>query len=55
MASWRCGLGWCLADIEHVSAVKTDELRDMAAMVCMAAEVDSAFDHLDIHDSEFDA
>lgn len=43
-----------LADIQHVSAVKTDDLRDMAAMVCMAAEVDSAFDHLDINDSEFD-
>lgn len=43
-----------LADIQHVSAVKTDDLRDMAAMVCMAAEVDSAFDHLDINDREFD-
>ena len=43
-----------LADIQHLSAVKTDDLRDMAAMVCMAAEVDSAFDHFDIHDSEFD-
>ena len=43
-----------LADIQHVSAVTTDDLRDMAAMVCMAAEVDSAFDHFDINDSEFD-
>ncbi|MEM7285477.1 MAG: hypothetical protein AAF480_03925 [Actinomycetota bacterium] len=43
-----------LADIQHLSAVTTDDLRDMAAMVCMAADVDSAFDHLEMHDCEFD-
>ena len=37
-----------LADIQHVSAVKTDELRDMAAMVVLAAEIDSAFDQMEL-------
>ena len=41
-------VGGYLAEIQFLSAVTTDELRDMAAMICMAAEVDSAFDHFEL-------
>ena len=41
-------VGEYLAEIQHLSCVKTDDLRDMAAMVCIAAEVDTAFDRFEI-------
>lgn len=37
-----------LAEIQHLSAVTADELRDMASMICMSAEVDAAFDHMEL-------
>ncbi|MGI9621274.1 MAG: hypothetical protein ACR2PK_00450 [Acidimicrobiales bacterium] len=37
-----------LRDVQHVTAVRADDVRDIAAMACLAADVDSAFDHLEV-------
>lgn len=41
-------VGEYLSEIQHLSAVTTDELRDMVGMVCIAAEVDGIFDHYEL-------